>query len=131
MSGVLDSEEVPKMKKEQIKPFVWGMVVGAIVLVIVGFSAGWVMTSGSAQAKAEQMASKAIIDHLAPIAVAQFMVDPNRRERLKELKGLDYWKRDKYVLESGWATMPGSKEPNGEIDDEVVKRLMEIDPSNI
>ncbi len=37
------------MKKEMIKPFVWGIVVGVIVLLIVIFSAGWVVTSGSAQ----------------------------------------------------------------------------------
>ncbi|NIM97381.1 MAG: hypothetical protein GTO24_04640, partial [candidate division Zixibacteria bacterium] len=42
------------MRKEDIKPFVWGMVVGAIVLLIVIFWTGWVMTSGSAKAKAEE-----------------------------------------------------------------------------
>ena len=119
------------MKKEYIKPFVWGMGIGALVFVIVSFSAGWVVTSGSAHAKAEQMAAKAIIDHLAPIAVAQFLLDPNRKEQLKKLKELDSWKRDKYVIASGWATMPGSKEPTREIDDEVVRRLMELDPSKI
>jgi hypothetical protein len=131
MSGVLNPEEVRKMKKELIKPFVWGMVIGALVFVIVGFSAGWVVTSGSAQAKAEQMAAKAVIEQLAPIAVAQFLLDPDRKERLQELKELDSWKRDKFVLQSGWATMPGSKEPSRQIDDEVVRRLMELDPSNI
>jgi len=42
------------------------------VLLIVIFSTGWVVTSGSAQAKAEEMAEKAVVDHLAPICVAQF-----------------------------------------------------------
>ena len=37
-----------KMKKEYIKPFTWGMAVGMVVLLIVIFSAGWVVTSGSA-----------------------------------------------------------------------------------
>ena len=83
----MNLEEATKMTKEYIKPFALGMGVGAIVLLIVIFSAGWVVTSGSAQAKANQMAAKAIIDHLAPIAVAQFLPDPNRKERLKELKG--------------------------------------------
>ena len=49
----------------------------------------------------------------------------------KKLKDMDSWSRDKFVLQSGWATMPGSKEPNREIDDEVVRRLMELDPSTI
>ena len=47
----MDLEESTQMKKEYIKPFVWGSAVGAIVLLIVIFSAGWVVTSGSAQLK--------------------------------------------------------------------------------
>jgi len=40
------------MKKEHIRPFLWGSAVGAIVLFIVIFSAGWVVTTGSAELKA-------------------------------------------------------------------------------
>jgi hypothetical protein len=47
------------MKKEEIKPFAWGMGIGAIVLLIVVFSAGWVVTSGSAQLKAQAIAASA------------------------------------------------------------------------
>jgi len=115
------------MRKEYIKPFVWGMVVGAIVLLIVIFSTGWVVTSGSAQAKAEEMAKQAVVDRLAPICVAQFQQDPNREERLKELKGLDSWKRGDYVKEQGWATMPGEKEPDSKVTEECARRLMELE----
>ena len=114
------------MRKEIIKPFVWGIVVGAIVLLIVIFSTGWVVTSGSARDKAEEMAEKAVIDHLAPICVAQFLQDPNREERLKELKGKDSWTRGDYVKEIGWATMPGEKKPDSKVADECAKRLMEL-----
>ncbi len=106
------------MKKEMIKPFVWGMVVGVIVLLIVIFSAGWVVTSGSAQEKAEEMAEKALIDHLAPICVLQFQQDPNKEERLKELKEKSSWERGDYVEKSGWATMPGSESPARGVADE-------------
>ncbi len=114
------------MKKEYIKPLVWGVVAGAIVLLIVIFSTGWVVTSGSAKAKAEEMVEKAVLDHLAPICVEQFLQDPNKEERLKELKELDSWKRDDYVKERGWATMPGSKSPVPEIAEECAKRVMEL-----
>jgi len=114
------------MRKEMIKPFVWGMVVGAIVLLIVIFSAGWVVTSGSAQAKAEEMVEKAVVDHLAPICVEQFLQDPNREERLKELKGKDFWTRGDYVKKSGWATMPGAESPARGVADECARRLMEL-----
>ena len=35
--------------KEKFKLFLWGALVGAIVLLIIIFSTGWMMTSGSAQ----------------------------------------------------------------------------------
>jgi len=115
------------MKKEYIKPFAWGLGVGAIVLLIVIFSTGWVVTSGSAEANAKVIAQEAVIAHLAPIAVAQYMQDPNRKERLKELKELDSWKRADYVQKQGWLTMPGSESPNLEIDYEVVNRIMKLE----
>jgi len=115
------------MTKEMIKPFVWGMVVGAIVLLIVIFSAGWVVTSGSAQAKAEEMAEKAVVDHLAPICVIQFQQDPNREERLKELKEKSSWEKGSYVKKGGWATMPGSESAEYEVADECARRLLELE----
>jgi hypothetical protein len=117
------------MKKEQIKPFVWGVGVGAIVLLIVVFSAGWVVTSGSAQLKAKAMAADAVMDRLAPIAVAQFMQDPNKEARLKEMKKLESWgenNRSDYVQKQGWATMPGEKTPDSTVADEVARRLMDV-----
>jgi hypothetical protein len=80
------------------------MAAGAIVLLIVIFSAGWVVTSGSAKAEARLMAGQAVLDRLAPIAIAQFMQDPNKEERLKELKKLDSYgmnNRTDYVKKQG------------------------------
>jgi hypothetical protein len=117
------------MKKQAIKPFVWGMVVGSVVLLIVSFSAGWVVTRGSAQAEARAMATDAVMNRLAPIAVAQFMQDPNKEERLKEMKKLKSWganNRSDYVEKQGWATMPGEKEPDGRVADEVARRLVDL-----
>jgi hypothetical protein len=102
------------------------MAVGSVVLLIVIFSAGWVVSSGSAEAKA--MATDAVMNRLAPIAIAQLMQDPNKEERLKELKKLKFWgqnNRSDYVQKQGWATMPGEKEPDGQVADEVARRLMD------
>lgn len=118
-----------KMKKEYIKPFAWGMAAGMVVLLIVIFSAGWVVTSGSAKAEAKTMATDAVMNRLAPIAVAQFMQDPNKEERLKEMKKLDSWgenNRSNYVQKQGWATMPGEKEPDEQVADEVARRLNDL-----
>jgi hypothetical protein len=117
------------MKKESIKPFIWGMVVGSVVLLIVTFSAGWVVTSGSAKAEAKTMATDAVMNRLAPISIAQFMQDPNKEELLKEMKNLKSWgenNRSDFVQKQGWATMPGEKKPDGHVADEVARRLMEL-----
>ncbi len=115
------------MKKEYIKPFVWGFVVGAIVLLIVIFSAGWVTTSGSAQNKAEEMAEEAVVARLAPICVVQFLQDPEKDKKLKELKETSSWERGGYVQKQGWATMPGEKEPDSKVADECANRLVELE----
>jgi hypothetical protein len=118
--------EAPDMRKQDLKPFVWGMAVGSIVLLIVIFSAGWVVTSGSAQVQAREIAASAVLDRLGPISVAQFMEDPNRDARLKEMKALDSWKRGDFVMAQGWATMPGEKSSDRNVAVECARRLDEL-----
>jgi hypothetical protein len=120
-------EEEPDMKREYIKPLLWGMAAGVVLCLIVIFSTGWVMTSGTANERIEQMAQKSVLDKLAPICVEQFMQDPNREILLTELKDLDYWKRGDYVKERGWATMPGSKTPDNDVAVECARRLVELE----
>jgi hypothetical protein len=115
------------MKKENVKPFVWGCVVGSVVLLIVMFSAGWVVTSSSAKAMALEISTNAVVDRLVPISIAQFMQDPQREERLKELKGLDYWKRADYVKKQGWAIMPGEKESDYHVAKGCADHLVELE----
>lgn len=114
------------MKKQDIKPFAWGIAVGMVVLMIVAFSAGWVVTSGSAEAQAKQISTDAVLDRLVPISIAQFMKDPNRAERLSEMKAADSWKRGEFVQKQGWATMPGEKTPDSSVADACARRLSEL-----
>ena len=115
-----------KMKREYLKSFAWGMAVGMVVLRIVIFSAGWVMTSKSAKAMAHEISINAVVDRLAPISVAQFMQDPNREERLKEMKKLDNWLRADYVKKQSWAIMPGEKESDYNVAKECARLLMDL-----
>jgi len=113
--------------KENIKPLVWGIVVGAIGLLIVIFWAGWVVTSGTAEAEGRKMAKEAVLENLVPICVEQYLQDPNKVERLAKLEEKGYWQRDDYVEEMGWATMPGSKSPVRGIADNCAKQIIEIE----
>jgi len=114
------------MEKGTMKSFVWGMPVGAIVLLIFIFSVGWVVTSGSARDTAEEMVEKTLIDHLTPIAITQFLQDPNKEENFKDLEKIDSWTRDDFIEKGGWATMPGSESPVRGIADECARRLMKL-----
>ena len=118
------------MKKEYLKPFAWGVGVGALVLLIVVFATGWVVTSSSAEAKAEEMVSEALLDRLAPIAMTQYMQDPNKEKHLKELTKLEFYgnpNRSDYVQKQGWATMPGEKKPDTRVAEECARRIMALE----
>ena len=115
-----------KMKKESIKLLLWGVGIGALVLLIVIFATGWVMTSSSAETKAKEMADKAVVDRLVEICVAQFKQDPEKDKKIKQMEEKNSYERDDYVKEQGWATMPGEKEPDSNVADECAKRIMEL-----
>jgi hypothetical protein len=93
------------------------------------FPAGRVVISGSAKAEDRLMAGRAVLDRLMPIAVAQFMQDPKKEERLKEFEKLDFDgmnNRTDYVKKQGWATMPGEKEPDNRIAGQVADLLAKL-----
>jgi hypothetical protein len=115
------------MTKEYLKPFLWGMAAGSVILLIAIFSTGWVMTSSSAEAEAKQMSSEAVVARLGTISVAQFRQDPDGEKRLEELKDLDSWKQVDFVKEQGWAIMPGEEKADYEVARECARLLKELE----
>jgi hypothetical protein len=86
---------------------------GAAAMAFVGFYfAGWV-TGGAAATMAQQKADKAVVAALAPICVDKFRHAQNADDNLGKLKAVSSsWDKGTYVSTGGWATMPGSVEPN-------------------
>ncbi|MGH6663042.1 MAG: hypothetical protein ACREB6_16005 [Rhodospirillales bacterium] len=113
---------------EWVKPAVWGGIVGAAVITIVGFSADWIVTSGAANKQAERRAEQAVIAALTPVCVAQFkkMAKEKQATHLAALQDESYWQRGDYIEQQGWATMPGSKEPNDEVADACAEELLKV-----
>ncbi len=111
---------------EWVKPAVWGGIGGAVVIAIIGFSAGWVLTSGTADEQAERRAQQAVITALTPVCVAQFKKVPKEGQvtHLAALEKESNWQQGDYIEKQGWATMPGSKEPNDEVADACAEELL-------
>ena len=110
--------------KEKIKTSVWGAVGGAVIAMIIGFGwGGWVL-GGTSQNMAEETAQIAVVDRLVPICVGQFNQDPQKDTKLEELKALDSWKRDQFVRDQGWATMPFEKETDRLVAEKCAEQIM-------
>lgn len=108
---------------EYIKPAVFGAVAGAVALAVVGFSWGGWMTAGKAEEMASRLAGLEVIAALVPICVAQSNDDPQLVETLAKLKDANTYLRRDMLMETGWATMPGSSDPNGDVARACVDKL--------
>ena len=84
----------------------------------------WV-TGGTAQHEAKQSAEKSVNDRLAKICVYQFVNDPEKDLKLKELKGKSSWNRGDYLKNQGWATMPGEEEPDHGVAEKCAELLIQ------
>ena len=90
----------------KIKYGFWGLVVGGVIAMIIGFVWGGWTTAGTTKTMTEE----AVLASQAEICVAQFMKDPNHEEKLKEFEKVDSWKRPEFIEKGGWDKMPGQKE---------------------
>ena len=115
-----------EMDKNQIKPFAWGAVAGAITLSIVMFATGWAVTGSTSNSNARKMSQAAVVDNLAGICVAQFERTEDRDEKLNTLVETDTWRRSTYVTDQGWATMPGSESPTRNVANVCAERLAKL-----
>ena len=108
--------EISSETKAAVRPALWGAVAGAIALAIVGFSWGGWVTGGTAETLARNSAATAVVAALTPICVEKFRQAADASANLVEMKKAAYaWDQSKFVERGGWATMPGSTEPNSAV----------------
>jgi hypothetical protein len=108
---------------EWLKPGLYGAVVGAGALAIVGFSWGGWMTAGAAEKMAAEQARAEVVAALVPICIEQSNQDPQVQERLAEMKGARPIQRRDIIMNAGWATMPGATDPNRQVALACVEKL--------
>jgi pimeloyl-ACP methyl ester carboxylesterase len=108
-----------------IKPLVWGAVVGSVVTMIIGFSWGGWTTSSTAARLAKIQADTAVTTALVPLCIAKSKADGAVVKKMGELKALasSYDQRD-FVTKTGWATVPGSEDPNRDVAEACAAALL-------
>lgn len=115
-------------KPEWLKPGIYGAFVGAAFVGIVGFSWGGWMTRGGADEFATAMAEDEVIAALVPVCLEISRTDPNRVAQIAAIREASTSQRRNVVMETGWATMPGSDGPNRDLAQACMEGL-ELDAS--
>ena len=114
------------MDKSWIKPGAWGVVVGAVLTMIVGFNWGGWTTGGTANRLALEQSNTAVTAALVPVCLEKSKSDPGRAKKLGELKALTspYEQRDA-VLKDGWASV-GDAEGNRDVAEACAAQLVKV-----
>lgn len=112
------------MKVPWLKPGVWGAIIGAIGTMILGFGWGGWMLGSTAERMAVERANSAIVAALTPACVAGFGKQPDAAKKLTELVDAGSWAQKELVEKGGWATPPGSTEPNSALASACAEQLV-------
>ena len=106
-----------------LKPGIWGAVIGAAAISVLGFSSfGWTL-GGTADRMAQERAQTAVVAVLAPICVEKFQHQTDASAKLIEFNKVPSWDRRSIIEKGGWATMPGNDGPNSAVVTACAERL--------
>lgn len=81
----------------------WGLILGGISAMIIGFAWGGWSTASTTQ----RMGEEAVLATRAAICVAQFMKDPRHQEHLQAFEKVSAYQRSTFIETGGWDKMPG------------------------
>ena len=100
---------------EWLKPGVYGAVIGAVAVMIVGFSWGGWMTGGGANELAADRAHDEVIAALVPLCLQITQNDPDRTAKMATITEATTYQRRDAVMAAGWARVPGADAPNRDL----------------
>lgn len=105
------------------KPAILGVVVGGIAALTIGFGWGGWMTGTAADVIANNHAESAVTAALLPICLEQSKQDPSVIAMLADIKSAETYERREMLVKTGWATMPGTTEPNSAVATACLQKL--------
>ncbi len=106
-----------------LKPTLWGAVLGAIAISIIGFSQfGWT-TSGTAERMAQDRADTAVVAALVPFCLDKAQHDPDVKKLATFRAEQSSYTRNELVTNSGWATLAGASAADRGLARECAEKL--------
>ena len=94
-----------------MKAGVWGAVIGAVAMMIIGFAWwGWTLSS-TAEQMATERAKAAVVALFTPLCVERFMKQPDAIAKLTEFQQTAAWRQTEFIEKGGWATASGGTTP--------------------
>jgi pimeloyl-ACP methyl ester carboxylesterase len=110
-----------------LKPAIWGVVLGSVATMIVGFSWGGWTTGGTAERMAADRSTTTLVAALTPSCVASFLRQPDGAAKLAAFKKIDSsWEQRQSIEKGGWATPDGAKEPHSSLATSCAEALVKV-----
>jgi hypothetical protein len=98
-----------------LKPAFWGVVVGALGIMMIGFTWwGWVLGS-TAEHMANARADGAVTAVLVPLCVERFLGQADAAAKLAAFQRSASWQQQHVIAQGGWATATGSHDPHAAV----------------
>lgn len=101
--------------REWLKPGIYGALIGAVAVGIIGFTWGGWVTGGTAHDRAMNMSRDDVVAALVPVCLDNARSDPNRDAKMTTIRDASSYKRRDAVMDAGWATVPGAEAPDRDI----------------
>lgn len=92
-----------------IRPALMGALIGSGIAVMLGFTFGGWQTAIDSAGGSASAARAAVTAALVPVCLDQSRRDPLREARLSQLRQASPATRSDLLMDTGWATMPGSQ----------------------
>ena len=110
------------------KPGNYGALIGAVAISVAGFSWGGWTTGGNAEKMAMTYAADKVTHAMVPVCLEMSVADPARVVKLSLIREASGFSRRKAIMDTGWATFPGTEAPNRELAEACIEGL-ELDAS--
>lgn len=113
---------------EWTKPGIYGAFVGAVAVSVIGFNWGGWTTAGSAKEMARDLAADEVTLAMVPVCLDLSAADAERNVKLATLQQGSRFQQRNAMMETGWATLPGTDAPSRDLADACLAGL-ELDGS--